>query len=208
MLGAAGETARFVAAYGEAFREVMGRLTGIEALDVTWYRETPGFAFENRLQAALDGLEGVSEVKVAEAVTLIRFYLSHKVHAEAEPLLTALIDEEESRRYHVQTDVLIKTLDGAGLSANLVRDRAVIEAKPTALTFSIHADTVASRQKALVGAAHGYVGVTAFSRGKHLSPDEIRPYEHEVDDTLHGMAASSARSRYLFLDARGSRVMI
>jgi uncharacterized protein len=173
----------FDTAYGEAFREAMERLTGTEVLDVTWYLETPGFVFENRLEAALDRLRGVREMEVAEAVTLIHSYLSHRIHAEAEPLLTALIAEEEHRRYDVQTDVLIETPEGATLSAIVVRDRAVTEAMPTALTFTIYADTAAYRQRAMAAAAHGYVGVAAFSRGKHLSTDVIRPYEHEVDDT-------------------------
>jgi len=181
--GAGREGAGFEAAYGEAFREVMESLTGIEVLDVTWYLETPGFVFENMLQAALDGLEGVRKLEVAEAVTLIRTYLLHRVHAEAEPLLAPLIAEEERRRYSIETDVLIETAEGATLSAIVVRERAVNEPMPTALNFTIYADTVALPQRAVAAAAHGYVGVVAFSRGKHLSTDEVRPYEHEVDDT-------------------------
>lgn len=173
----------FDAAYGEAFREVVGRLDGIEALDVTWYLQTPGFVFENRLRAALDGLEDEEELAIAEAVALVRAHLDHRIHTDAEPLVAALVAEEEERRYETATDVLIETPEGATLSAILVRDRAVDEPLPTALVFTIYADTVAYRRKAMTAAAHGYVGVAAFSRGKHLSPDEIRPYEHEVDDT-------------------------
>jgi putative CocE/NonD family hydrolase len=173
----------FDAAYGNAFREVVGRLDGIEALDVTWYLQTPGFVFENRLRAALDGLEDGEALTVAEAVALVRAHLDHRIHSNAEPLLAALVAEEEDRRYETATDVLIETPEGATLSAIVVRERNVDEPRPTALVFTIYADTVAYRRKAMTAAAHGYVGVAAFSRGKHLSPDEIRPYEHEVDDT-------------------------
>lgn len=177
------EGVRFDAAYAHAFRKVLGRLDGIEALDVTWYLQTPGFVFENRFRAALDRVGGTDELEVREAVALVRAHLAKRIHAEAEPLLPALIAEEEDRRYETASDVLIETPEGATLSAIVVRDRAVDEPRPTALVFTIYADTAAYRRKAMTAAAHGYVGVAAFSRGKHLSPDEIRPYEHEVDDT-------------------------
>lgn len=89
MKRAAGEGEAFDVAYRNAFREVVGRLDGIEALDVTWYLQTPGFVFENRLRAALEGLDDGEELTVADAVALVRAHLDHRVHTDAEPLLAA-----------------------------------------------------------------------------------------------------------------------
>jgi predicted acyl esterase len=79
--------------------------------------------------------------------------------------------------------VLIKTHDGATLSATVVRKKGVTQPLPTLLTFDIYAGPAAFRSRGKDAADHGYVGVTADTRGKRLSPDAIVPYEHEAADT-------------------------
>jgi len=73
--------------------------------------------------------------------------------------------------YDIRDDVLIKTHDGATLSATVVRKKGVTQPLPTLLTFDIYTDPAAFRSRGKDAADHGYVGVTADTRGKRLSPE-------------------------------------
>lgn len=84
--------------------------------------------------------------------------------------------------YIIQDSVFIKTDDGATLSAVVVRKKSVDKPQPTALMFFIYSNLNRSLQEATYAADHGYAGIVADTRGKRLSPDQIAPYEHEVDD--------------------------
>lgn len=79
-------------------------------------------------------------------------------------------------------DVLIKTPDGATLSATLelptTRERV-----PAVLSFTIYTDPEGAAKEARELAARGYAGIIADARGKRLSPDEPAPYETEAADT-------------------------
>jgi uncharacterized protein len=81
-------------------------------------------------------------------------------------------------------DVLIKTRDGATLSATL----ALPAPKPaellsTILVFDIYTNPEAQKAQAAEFAARGYAGIVADTRGKRLSPESVEPYEHEAADT-------------------------
>ena len=81
-------------------------------------------------------------------------------------------------------DVLIKTRDGATLSATLVLPTPRPEGRiPTIMEFDILANPEAHQKLAEELAARGYAGLVADARGKRLSPDKIVPYEHEAQDT-------------------------
>jgi putative CocE/NonD family hydrolase len=78
-------------------------------------------------------------------------------------------------------NVLIKTPDGASISAFVARPRDESQKLPTALQFTIYAGR-AAMSKALDAARRGYVGVIGFTRGKWKSPNEVVPYERDGDD--------------------------
>jgi uncharacterized protein len=81
-------------------------------------------------------------------------------------------------------DVLIKTRDGATLSATLaLPNPKPAERLPTLLLFDIYTNPEALKAQAEEFAARGYAGVVADARGKRLSPDKPVPYEHEAADT-------------------------
>ena len=84
--------------------------------------------------------------------------------------------------YDIRDGVLIRTHDGATLSATVVRKQGATQPLPTLLTFDIYTDPAAFRARGKEAVDHGYVGVTADARGKRLSPDAIVPYEHEAAD--------------------------
>jgi uncharacterized protein len=80
-------------------------------------------------------------------------------------------------------DILIKTRDGATLSALLaLPDSGPAERVPAILEFTIYAKPDQQKAAAEELAARGYAGVVAYSRGKVQSPDAIVPYEHEATD--------------------------
>jgi putative CocE/NonD family hydrolase len=93
-----------------------------------------------------------------------------------------LAQQADTSRYIIQDSVLIKTKDGATLSAVVVRKKELTGKQPAALMFFIYANLQRSLKEAKYAADHGYVGIVADTRGKRLSPDKIEPYEHEPED--------------------------
>lgn len=79
-------------------------------------------------------------------------------------------------------DVLIKTADGATLSA-IVAHPAGGSRVPAILEFTIYTNPDDARASVAALAGRGYAGVVAFVRGKYQSPDPIAPYEHDATDT-------------------------
>jgi putative CocE/NonD family hydrolase len=173
--------ADFAAAYARAFDAVFAEIGDRGAHELAWYLETPSVVFERRLRAALARASGAAALDRTEAVSLVRAWISTRVDAAAAPHVADLLAQDRARRYVIDEDVRIRTPAGVTLSATLVRPRT--EARlPTALVFTIYADAVASRQRALAAASYGYVGMVALSRGKGSSDAEIMPYEHEAED--------------------------
>jgi len=81
-------------------------------------------------------------------------------------------------------DVLIKTRDGATLSAIVALPSPMPAGPiPTIMEFDIYTNPESQKKIAEEFAARGYAGVVAYARGKYRSPDAIVPYEHEATDT-------------------------
>lgn len=173
--------ADFAAAYADAFNTVFAEVDDRGAHQLAWYLETPTFAFERRLQSALERTEGAQTLDREAAVSLVRAWISVQVNAAAAPYLADLLSQDRARRYVMNEDVRIETHAGVMLSATLVRPRTETPL-PAALVFTIYADGNASLQRALAAASYGYAGMVAYSRGKGASEAEIMPYEHEAED--------------------------
>lgn len=171
----------FAEAFKQSFRDLFGKLNDKDA-----YLAGPSFAsdltrLQNDFQSLLEAQKQKNGIALNDAIDLIRNYQPYYVYKNILPLTDSLLSEDDNRRYIIQDDVLIKTKEGATLSAFVVRKRGVTTPQPAALVFNIYTDL--SLQMAKLSAAYGYVGVTAETRGKRNSPDPIEPYEHEVDDT-------------------------
>ncbi|MBP7556221.1 MAG: CocE/NonD family hydrolase [Chitinophagaceae bacterium] len=83
--------------------------------------------------------------------------------------------------YIVEDSILIKTRDGAQVSAWAMRKRNVTAPQPTIMQFTIYArQTDIRKMKDAVD--RGYAGVMAYTRGKRYSPDEPVPYEKDGRD--------------------------
>ena len=82
--------------------------------------------------------------------------------------------------YNIQ-HVLIETRDGAKISAIIVQKEEATKPQPVILQSTIYVRDKGRDLVTLKGSADkGYVGVIAYARGKHLSPDEIWPYENDA----------------------------
>jgi len=78
-------------------------------------------------------------------------------------------------------DVLIKTRDGATISAIVVKGKRVTTPQPVILQYTIYAR--GNDVESLKGSVNkGYIGVMAYTRGKRFSEDEIWPYENDAND--------------------------
>lgn len=117
-----------------------------------------------------------------QALDLLSNYQLYKVYKSVLPATVPLIKAEQSKRYVVQKDVLVKTADGASLSVIVVKKRDDKLARPTAFQFTIYADEKWNINSAMHAAAHGYIGVVGFTRGKYKSPNKIVPWEHDGKD--------------------------
>ncbi|WP_240478102.1 CocE/NonD family hydrolase [Flavobacterium sp. ABG] len=85
--------------------------------------------------------------------------------------------------YDIQDSVMVKTRDGAWISAMVVRKKGISTPKPVVLQFTIYVRDKGRDIKSLKEAAdNGYVGVIAYTRGKRFSPNEVFPYENDGND--------------------------
>jgi putative CocE/NonD family hydrolase len=171
----------FEDAFKKSFRDIYDRLDDLSANHASWYLVHDVDRARADLQSSLDKLRGKTAIQLDDAIELARLYGDYTIHRDILPLTGPLRTEDNGRRYEIQDDVRIKTRDGATVSATVVRPRRATTPQPAVLFFSIY--TARGSSDAIQIAAHGYVGIAAFSRGKRNSPDEILPYEHDVNDT-------------------------
>ncbi len=175
------------AALTSAFRRVYVPLADKAAVDADywiylayWSGTTEPLA-KQRVQADLAALQGKTAISIQDAASLVRDYEQHRELRDVRPILNRLISDDDHRRFLV-SDVLIRTKNGATLSAMVARPRTAAARAPATLLFTIYADPPTDLVYAKYAAARGYVGVVADARGKRFSPDEIRPLETEGAD--------------------------
>lgn len=91
--------------------------------------------------------------------------------------------EDIKSAYNIQDSVMIKTRDGAFLSAIVVRKKGISVPKPVLFQYTIYVRDKGRDIKSLKEAVdNGYIGVIAYTRGKRFSQDEIFPYENDGND--------------------------
>jgi uncharacterized protein len=178
----------FEAAFTTTFQNFYVPLGDKAAADVDYWTEvnywlgTDVTKAKNQVQADLAATKSGTAIPRQNAISLVRDYQIYLEQSVIRPLLERLVAEDDNRRYMI-SDVLIRTKDGASLSAYVARPRNGAVRAPATLFFTIYSAPVGNRIYAKYAAAHGYVGVIADARGKRLSQDEIRPFETEAVDT-------------------------
>lgn len=128
----------------------------------------------------LNEQKDTGSITLSQALALCNLYCQWQVYKAVEPAAAPLIAADDRKRY-LADSVLIPAPGGGQLAAIVVRKKNNTTRQPAALVFTIYAEKN-SANTARAAAAHGYVGVIAFSRGKAWSRDSIVPYEREVTD--------------------------
>ena len=172
----------FPEAFAESFRETVSPLDNATAAFAARGFLVSARTAASDLRWATPDQTGKTTVSLADALTLLHVYAAVASYRGFAGLPAALVAEDEARRYTVQANIAVRTPDGATVCAVVVRPRAMRAALPTLLQFTIYADSVASLRDAILAAAHNYVGVTGFTRGKACSPDRTVPYVHDGPD--------------------------
>ncbi len=171
----------FVAAYTKVFKQ---KFTTMDAKVV--FKMFKGFNYnierrKSKLFSKIKQIKNDFIFTKDDAMEILSIYRIYKVFSQINRLTNTLIAEDRANRYHIDTDVLIKTKEGITHSAIVVRSKEVNTPYPSALQFTIYpyAWNLAS---AINAVNHGYVGIVVDTRGKRLSPDSVAPYENDAQD--------------------------
>ncbi|MEP6513874.1 MAG: CocE/NonD family hydrolase [Parafilimonas sp.] len=136
---------------------------------------------QQNLRGSLSNQLQKDSISIDDAITLCRNYNIYEVFKIIEPLAIPLLDEDDKKRYSIEDSVLIKTRDGAYISAIVIRKKGMVVPQFSILQFTIYART-GDLNRAKDAVANGYAGVMAYTRGKRYSPNEIVPYERDGKD--------------------------
>jgi putative CocE/NonD family hydrolase len=168
----------FAETFAGAYRDSMRRLGDPDAYAVARWLGRPPAAYQEALQRAFDQQRAKDSIDESEAVDLIWKYVDYDAFRSFGPLVVLLNAEDDHRRYTVENEVLIPTPDGASISAVVVRPNGPANPLPALLEFRIDDSQTAAKDSA----AHGYVGVVAFARGRRKNTPGFIPFQHDDDD--------------------------
>lgn len=168
----------FEPAYTKAFRDVVPRFSARELHAVAAWLALPQPQFRDALQGNLNRLQGKYTISFDEALELVWNYVAFDAYRSFGPLIEALVADEDRLRYTVHEDVRIRTASGARLHAYIVRPSRAPGPLPALLEFSIDEST----GEAKVAAAHDYVGVVAYTRGKKTEHGQVQPFQYDGED--------------------------
>ncbi len=168
----------FADAFGKSFHETVDPLSDHDAYAVTnWFNASPA-SYQDAFQRALDQQRISDTIGQPEAVKLMWQYLAFEAFRSFGTQVGPLVAEDDRRRYTADDEVVIKTPDGASIAVLVVRPNVPKGPLPALLEFTIYDTENYARECA----AHGYVGVVAYTRGKHTDSREVVPYEHDGED--------------------------
>ncbi|HZO21739.1 MAG TPA: CocE/NonD family hydrolase [Steroidobacteraceae bacterium] len=165
--------------FAQAYRDTVSKLSDQDAYNVTGWLALPVSGFQEVVQRTFDQWRSKGSIPQVDAVDLIWNYLVFDAYRSFHPLIAALNEEDDGRRYVKDYDVLIDTPEHESISAIMVRPKDDTKPLPTLLEFTIYVD---ARTFARECAAHGYVGIVAFTRGERRSRGKVLPYEHDGED--------------------------
>ena len=168
----------FAESFAKSFQDAVSPLSDEDAFMVTAWLATSPTAFQEALQKLLDQQRADDSIGSSEAVELVWAYLSFEAYRSFGPLIHSLGAEDDRRRYTDPTEFFVKTADGTGISVVMIRPKSPSKPLPALLEFTIGE----SQNFAKECAAHGYVGVVAYTRGKRGGGRRVVPYQHDGDD--------------------------
>jgi putative CocE/NonD family hydrolase len=168
----------FAEAFTQAFGDVVPQLNDEDAYAVTRWLATSLPVFKDALQKAFDQRRLRDSISAADAMDLFWTYLGFDAYRTFGALVESLDAADDLRRYESDRGLSVETADGASISVHIVRPKNPAKPLPTLLEFTIYG----AEDYAKECAAHGYVGVVAYTRGTHTAPRAVVPYEFDGDD--------------------------
>lgn len=172
------EKVAFPDAFARLFRENVSKLGDRESNAITRLMGSSPEATRDALQAAFDRIRPAGSVGDREAIDLVWTYIWFDAYRRTGAALPSLAKEEGSRRYVAEENVRIKGRGGVEIVARVVRPRHADTPLATLLEFTIDPGQDSANQSA----AHGYAGVTAYTRGKLRTKGRITPFERDGED--------------------------
>jgi putative CocE/NonD family hydrolase len=175
----ANERLAFTDAYARAFGDQVPQLDNAQAAALMARLQIPLSEYREPLRQAFDRWRAKGSVPLADAVALVRTWLAYESRRSFLALLPVLVAAENRRRYVADGDALIPLPRGGVIHASLVRPAGTKGTLPTLLRFTLDPSEDDARRSAV----KGYVGVTAYVRGR--TPDgkgEVLPFVHDGED--------------------------
>ncbi|WP_332307393.1 CocE/NonD family hydrolase, partial [Variovorax sp. WDL1] len=173
------ERLAFASAYARAFQELVSPLDNAQAAAVMTRLQTPPAAYREPVRQAFDRWRAKGSIPQADAVALVRTWLAYQSRRSFSMLLPELVAAEHRRRYVAEGDVRIPVRGGVVIHANVVRPGGAKGPLPTLLRFTLDP----SEDDAQRSAVKGYVGITAYVRGR--TPDgkgAVWPFVRDGED--------------------------
>ncbi|MDR6539093.1 CocE/NonD family hydrolase [Variovorax soli] len=175
----ANERIGFAKAYARSFQELVAPLDNAQAAALMAQLEGPLAQYREPVRQAFDRWRARGSVPQADAVALVRAWLAYESRRSVAALVPELIAAENRSRYLAEADVRIPVRGGVVIHASIVRPARAGDALPTLLRFTLDpAEDDAQRS-----AVKGYVGVTAYVRGR--TPDgkgAVWPFVRDGED--------------------------
>ncbi|WP_395373624.1 CocE/NonD family hydrolase [Marinicella sp. W31] len=178
-----GQHISFASAFNTSFEKSTQQLSD---KDIYHFGRHQGYSLAQGipyLQALLKNLQHNTESSQKNILKFIGEFQRFKIYSKIENPLNDALKRTLVQRYIINENVLIKTPDGATLSATVVRKKGLNSPQPTALQSNIYTDVRRNLWTAINAVNHGYVGVVSDTRGKRLSADKIEPYKYDGKDT-------------------------
>ena len=171
----------FADAYKNIFSRLYNALPELAATNASAYFLTDIQPIHENFNKLLTNQQGKDSISFEDARQLCRAYNSFNVYSKILPLGSPLIAELDNKQFFIEDSVLIKTRDGAIVSATIVRKKDAQANLPAIFVFNIY-NSPRDKSLAKEAAIKGYAGVVVNTRGKRLSPQAIEPFEHDAND--------------------------
>ncbi|MBS0448982.1 MAG: CocE/NonD family hydrolase [Proteobacteria bacterium] len=169
----------FAQAYTRSFQDVVQPLDDQRAADIMDRLAAPVASYRQPVQQAFDRWRTKGSIPEADAVALVRTWLAYESRRSYAVLIPQLAAAEDERRYSIETDVVIPLRGRTVIHATIVRSTNAQGPLPVLLRYTLDPRDDDAKRSAM----RGYVGITAYARGR--TPDgkgAVWPFVHDGDD--------------------------
>jgi uncharacterized protein len=168
----------FAQAFTKAYGDTIPKLNDLDAYNLQGWLGAAPAQFQDPVQRMFDQRRAKGNIALADAVTLVHDYAWFDAYRSFAQIIGALNIADEQRRYATEDNVVIEAHKGVSIAAMLVRPTGPQKPLPALLEYTTSLTPGFARE----AAAHGYVGVIAYARGRGKSTGAPLPYQHDGDD--------------------------